>query len=130
MKRILIVDDDEINRMMLSNCLEKFAPCDVCGNGQEGLELFEKSCQSRWPYDLVCIDLVMPVMNGHMLLRKIREMEAEYGVVARVKIFIISASSSPWDMADTVLDNIADDYIVKPFSNAKLKGMLEKYSLI
>ena len=131
MSRFLIVDDDEMSSMMLANFLQKYAPCDVCGNGLEGLERFDISLRNGVPYDLVCIDLAMPIMNGHVLLRKIRELEAERARTAggRVKIFIVSASNSPWDMADTVLDNIADDYIVKPFTGRNLVTLLDKHNL-
>jgi CheY-like chemotaxis protein len=130
MKHCLVVDDDQMSRTMLANFVSQFARCDIAPDGRHGLELFEHSLRNARPYEVVFLDLAMPVMNGHVLIRKIRELESRQPAgYLPTKIFVISFSSSPWDMAETVLDKIADDYMVKPFSRAKLVQLLIKHGL-
>ena len=129
MGRCLIIDDDPLCRAMLTNFF--CARCDLAADGQQGLTLFEKSLSTGLTYDLICLDLAMPVMSGHMLIRRIRELSNDPSRAASVqsKIFVISASSSPWDMAEALLDNFADDYLIKPLHHEKLLALLEKHGL-
>ena len=131
MERYLIVDDEEMGRYMLQAFLSEFALCDVAENGNEALRLFEKAQLEGKPYDLLCVDLIMPGMNGIALIRKIRELERIDSVYVgvRSKIFVITASDSAWDKADLLLENLCDDYIVKPFNRESLKDDLYKHEL-
>lgn len=132
MKRYLIIDDDEMGRLMLQDFLSEFAPCDCAENGKEGLALFEQALLSGNPYNLLCVDLIMPEMNGLALIRKIRDLEKSHPVFNdfRTRIFVISASDSTWDRADLLLDNLCDDYIVKPFNRSSLMANLRKNDLV
>ena len=132
MKRYLIVDDDEINRLMLHDFLSEFAKCDLAENGKEGLNFFEKALAERDPYDLLCIDLMMPEMNGLALIRKIRGIEKTHNGAGdvRTKVFVITSSDSIWDRSDLVLDNLCDEYIVKPFCRGVLLTDLHKNILV
>jgi two-component system chemotaxis response regulator CheY len=130
-KRCLIVDDDELSCAMLSSVISKFARCDTAHNGKHALDLFQFSITGGRPYDLVCVDLAMPVMNGHALVRKIRHLEKLSGYDDHpTTIIVVSASSSPWDMAETILDGICDDYVVKPLRRDKLLDVLRKSGIV
>jgi two-component system chemotaxis response regulator CheY len=132
MKRYLVVDDDEMGRLMLQDFLSEFAPCDCAANGKEGLAFFEKALSEGNPYSLLCIDLIMPEMNGLALIRKIRELEKTNLLFSnfRTKIFVITASDSTWDKADLILEDLCDDYIVKPFNRSSLMANLYKNELV
>ena len=132
MKRYLIVDDENIGRLMLQNFLSEVAECDVAINGKEGLHLFEKAISDGRPYDLICVDLIMPEMNGLAMVRRVREFEKAHPVFSdfRTVIFVITASDSTWDKADLLLDNLCDDYITKPFSRSELMGNLYNHGLV
>lgn len=132
MMRYLVVDDEDMGRLMLSDFLSEFASCDVAANGKEGLALFEDAIKEGNPYSLLCIDLIMPEMNGLALIRKIRDMEQSQALSSdsRTKIFVITASDSPWDKADLLLDNLCDDYIVKPFDRDSLMEKLRQSDLV
>ena len=131
MNRYLVIDDEDVSRLMLSSFLSDFAPCDNAVNGKEGLQLFEKALEEGNPYTLLCIDLMMPELNGLALIRMIRDLEKKVAVFSdfRTKIFVITASDSAWDKADLLLDNLCDDYIVKPFERTTLLALLEKNKL-
>ena len=132
MKKFLIVEDDILSRKVLEDFMSAFAECDTAPNGKIGYELFEKAIVDGHPYDLVCSDIVMPEMDGHELVRRIREREESLPIsgYVRTKIFMISASGSPKDMTHAILDNTCDDYIVKPFQRETLRAMFQKYNLI
>jgi two-component system chemotaxis response regulator CheY len=132
MKRFLVIDDDKISRWMLRDFLSKFNPCDVAENGKEGLLAFETALAEGNPYSLLCVDLMMPEMNGHALIRKIRELEKKNPLFAdsRTKIFVVTASDSTWDKAELLLEDLCDDYIVKPFNRDSLKTKLRYHGLV
>lgn len=132
MKRFLIVEDDELARTILTTCMSEFADCVTAPNGKVGYELFEKALRDGCPFDLVCSDVLMPELGGHEMVSRIRACEASLPVSGyiRTKIFMISASGSPEDMYQAILDNNCDDYIVKPLDRPTLRAMLKKYDLI
>ena len=132
MKRYLIVDDDGMGRFLLKEFLGGFASCDVAENGKEGLRLFEQALSDGNPYSLICIDLVMPEMNGLALIRRIKELEKLHHLSHEytARIFVITASDTAWDKADLLLDNLCDDYIVKPFDRSALQARLRTYGLV
>jgi CheY-like chemotaxis protein len=74
----------------------------------------------------------MPEMNGLALVRKIRDIEKSHPVFTdlHTKIFVISSSDSAWDKADFLLDNLCDNYIVKPFSRSDLMEKLHAIKLV
>ncbi len=132
MKKFLIVEDDKLSCTILEDFLSDFADCDTAANGKIGYELFEKAILDGHPYDLICSDVVMPEMDGHELVCQIRTREESLPIAGYVctTIFMITASDSPKDMAQAIIDNNCDDYIVKPFQRELLKSMLLKYDLI
>ena len=132
MKRFLIVDDDLLGLTVLRDFLSEFAQCDGAQNGKVAYEMFEKAVIDGKPYNLICSDVFMPGMDGHELIRKIRDREASLPIqgILRTVIFMISASGSPGDMTHAILDNDCDDYVVKPFQREQVKWLLEKYNLL
>lgn len=126
--RSMIVDDDEMGRLMLATLMEEFGPCDQAANGQEALELFDRALAEGNPYSLICLDIVMPVMDGKTTLINIRERDKVQG--GRTKVFMISACSSPQDIEDAFFEGDCDDYVVKPFRRDALTQMIERHNLI
>ena len=126
--RSLIVDDDAMGRLMLASFLEELGPCDQAENGQQALELIDAATTADAPYNLICLDIVMPVMDGTTTLRGIRERNLEQG--RRTKVFMISACSSPQDIEDAFFEGDCDDYVVKPFQREAVTQMLQRHKLI
>jgi two-component system copper resistance phosphate regulon response regulator CusR len=108
-KRVLLIDDEErILNFVRRGLQAEGLAVDTAPNGEEGLRL----ALSR-PYDLVILDLVMPVVDGHAVLRGILEQKPAQPVL------ILSALN---DTASKVssLEGGAEDYISKPFSLEEL----------
>lgn len=132
MKRFLIAEDDALSRKILEDFFVEFAQCDTAEDGHEAFNLFEKAILDGKPYDLVCTDIIMPKVDGLDLIRKIRACEQSLPIVdyLTTKIFVISVSDSPKDMANAILECGCDDYVVKPFRRDQLRSLLEKFQLI
>ncbi len=126
--RSLIVDDDEIGRLMLATFIEAFGPCDHAENGNLALNLIDTAISEGDLYDLVCLDIVMPILDGTLTLKGIRERDQKLG--RRTKVFMISACNSPQDIENAFFEGDCDDYIVKPFHREAVNQMLVRHKLI
>lgn len=131
-KRYLVIEDDALSRKVLENFFSEFARCDTAEDGASGYGLFEQAILENKPYDLICTDITMPGLNGHELIKKIRNREQSLPIhgYMHTAIFVISASNCSKDMENALLDSDCDDYIVKPFRQEMLKALLEKYNLL
>ena len=71
--RILIAEDDFASRKFMLKFLTKYAEVDVTVDGQEAVNAFELALEDGEPYDLVCLDVMMPNMNGYELTDFLRK---------------------------------------------------------
>lgn len=125
--RILIVEDEVSNRLMLSECLREVYKTDVAVNGQEAVLAFQLAHMETDPYQVVLLDIEMPVMDGQETLKTIREMESGMGVRPgqEAKILMITAHGDQQNMFDAVFKGGASGYLVKPVS---CEALLESIS--
>jgi two-component system copper resistance phosphate regulon response regulator CusR len=107
--RILLVEDEAKVSNFVSRGLtaERFA-VDVASDGQTGYEL-----ATTYDYDLLILDLMLPVMDGKELLRRVRRNNSN------VPVLILTARDAVSDKVDN-FDAGADDYLTKPFAFAEL----------
>ncbi len=109
-ERILLVDDNNINRQIARGILKAYGfVIDDAENGQEAVEKIEGS-ESGY-YDLVLMDVRMPVMNGYEATRKIRAMEDE--TKAKLPVIAMTANSFEEDIK-AAKDVGMDAHIAKP----------------
>ncbi|WP_088894283.1 adenylate/guanylate cyclase domain-containing protein [Leptolyngbya ohadii] len=113
--RVLVVDDNEMNRDLLSRRLQRQGHIIVMAeNGQEALEKLRSQ-----PFDLVLLDVMMPVMNGYQLLETLKADPD----LRHIPVIMISAL----DDLDSVVRCIelgAEDYLFKPFNPTLLKARI------
>jgi CheY-like chemotaxis protein/HPt (histidine-containing phosphotransfer) domain-containing protein len=114
---ILVVDDDELNQRMMLLLLKRDGHVVECVSN--GLEAFE-AVKSK-PYDMVLMDLQMPVMDGVEASRQIREWEKEN---AHVFIVALTASYLPERGGELFAAGI-DNYMPKPFNVSHLRNILQ-----
>jgi two-component system chemotaxis response regulator CheY len=128
--RILVVEDDFISRRLLCRYLEAFGECDVAINGREALEAVEAGIKSGEHYDLICLDIMMPEMDGHESLQRIRNLEAadgmDVGMGARI---IMTTSLEDSKNIREAFSGSADGYVVKPIEKKKLIQTLSDLGL-
>ena len=77
--KILIVDDDRLCRVLLDEMLAEYGVCHQAECGRDALQFVAQSLDEGSPYDLVCLDIMMPGMDGHAVLDEIRRLDAEHG---------------------------------------------------
>jgi two-component system chemotaxis response regulator CheY len=130
--RALIVDDDFYSRIMLHDMLRAVADCHIAVNGEEAVDAFKRAIEDGRPYDLVCMDLVMPEMDGQQALREMRALEDERGVdqVDRCSIFVVSMVEDNRETNEAFFLGGADCFLVKPIEETKLLAELRDHGLL
>lgn len=129
--RTLIVEDDFVCRRLLQSMLKPYGDVDIAVNGLEALEAFKLAVDEHNGYDLICIDILMPEMNGQELLKKIRDYEESleiYGMDG-VKI-IMTTSIGDFGNIKSAFVEQCDAYMVKPIERSKLVEKLMELGLI
>ncbi|MBU1229748.1 MAG: response regulator [Proteobacteria bacterium] len=130
--RALIVDDDFYSRVMLHDMLRDVAECHIAVNGEEAVEAFKRALTDGRPYDLVCMDLVMPEMDGQQALREMRGFEDDKGLpdAQRCKIVVISMLEDSRETNDAFFLGGADCFLVKPINEERIMTELRALGLI
>ena len=77
----------------MSNFLSKYGECDVTVDGLEAVDAFMMALEEENPYDLVCLDIMMPVMDGYQALVGIRNMEKERNIPDDKAVKVIMATA-------------------------------------
>jgi len=128
--KILIVDDDGANRLLLKRFLKDVGECHVAENGSEALEAFGSAAQHGQPYDLVCLDILMPGMDGQETLKRIRAEEKAGGILAPHTTRVIMTTALR-DMKEVMeaYGSLCDGYLVKPIERNKLLGLINQFGL-
>jgi two-component system chemotaxis response regulator CheY len=129
--RILIAEDDFASRRVILKFLSVYGECDVTVDGMEAIDAFMMALDEGEPYDLICLDIMMPIMDGYQALKNIRDIEKERNIPEdkRVKVIMTTALNEEknvkkaFELGCTV-------YCAKPIDMDKLKGTLEKLELI
>mgnify|MGYP002795046642 CR=1 FL=1 len=116
--RILVVDDYEINRMLIGELLDYHygITADFANNGEEGVKMVDKNT-----YDLVLMDVNMPVMDGIQATKLIRKKHASLPIIA------LTANSMEGDAQEFMAKGM-DDYLAKPLEYGELNRVLMRFS--
>lgn len=130
--RTLIVEDDFLNRILIQKMLMPYGPCDIAVNGEEAIAAFELAYNEDEPYDLICMDIMMPTMDGKTALLKIREKEKTLNIKPsnEVKVAMITALEAPADVVESYYKCGCSTYLVKPIERYKIKAMLQELELL
>jgi len=125
--KILIVEDEFTSRALLNVLLSRFGKCEIAVNGNEAVHAFRTALQNNEPYDLICLDIMMPLMNGQDVLREIRIKEAEKNIqgLDSAKIIMVTALSDFNNISKAFREQ-CDAYLVKPIEREKVIQTIEK----
>lgn len=129
--KTLIAEDDFVSRRLLQTMLEAYGQVDIAVNGVEALEAFKLSIEEKSPYDLICIDILMPEMNGQELLKEIRNYEEMLGIYgsAGTKIIMTTSIGDFGNIRSAFVEQ-CDAYMVKPIDRNKLVEKLNELELV
>lgn len=128
--RILIAEDDYVSRKFLFKFLSQFGDCDVTVDGMEAIEVFMMALDEKNYYDLICLDIMMPEVDGIKALKTIRKLELERHVPLenRCRIIMTTALNATDEIFDS-FDSGSEAYAVKPIDTDKLKEVMGRLGL-
>lgn len=128
--KILIVEDDFASRLILQKLLSAQGECHIAVNGQEAVEVFRAALEAQQPYQLVCLDIMMPKMDGQSALREMRAAEEAKGILSTsgAKIVMVTALQDMKNVM-TAYESLCDGYLPKPISRASVNEVLQQLKL-
>jgi two-component system chemotaxis response regulator CheY len=129
--KILIVEDDFVSRRLLQNMIKAYGTVDIAVNGIEALEAFKLAIDEQAPYDLICIDILMPEMNGQELLKAIKHHEEMLGIYGLdgVKVIMTTSIGDFGNIKSAFIEQ-CDAYMVKPIDREQLVNKLKELKLV
>ena len=129
--RTLIVEDDFMTRKLMARLISRYGECDVAVNGEEAIAAYSQSVKDNKKYDLICLDILMPGLDGHQTLKKIREIESTNHIKSenRVKIIMTTVLSDSASVMEA-FNSKCEAYLIKPIDSKKLVQQLEFLGLI
>ena len=129
--KILLAEDDFVTRKYMSNFLSKYGECDVTVDGMEAVDAFLMAMEDGEPYDLVCLDIMMPVMDGYQALVGIRNLEKERGIPEEksVKVIMTTALNEEKNVK-MAFELGCTIYSGKPLDQERVDQALRKLGLI
>jgi len=129
--KTLIVEDDFTSRVVLQEILKSYGTTHIAVNGKEAVEAVRLALEANEYYDLICLDIMLPEMDGQEALRQIRELEKASNILSldRVRVVMTTALSDLKNVS-AAYSSLCDAYLVKPIERAKLLEEIRKLGLI
>ena len=129
--KTLIVEDDFASRTLLQELVKGFGTSHIAVNGKEAVEAVNIALDKNEPYDLICLDIMMPVMDGQVALKEIRALEEARGIISSrgSKIVMTTALKDMKNLGEA-FHSLCDDYLDKPIRKAQFLEKLRGLGLI
>lgn len=129
--KALVVEDEFVARRVLQRFLASYGTCDVAVDGEEALEAVQSAVAEGQPYELVCVDIGLPKLDGQDLLAQLRGLEIERGVELGqgAKIIMTTSATSKGHVLGAFRAG-AEAYLIKPITLQALSAELTKLGLI
>ena len=129
--RILIAEDDFASRKFMLRFLSQYGECDVTVDGMEAVDAFLMALEAGESYDLVCLDIMMPELDGYQALKAMRDIEKEKGVpVNKSEKIIMTTALNEGRNVTKAFELGCVAYAGKPIDQEKFENVLRKLELI
>ena len=127
----LLVEDDFASRLLLQTFLSRYGECHIAVNGREAVEAVRSALERGERYDLICMDIMMPEMDGREAVRRARALEVEHGILSSSGAKIIMTTAVE-DMKEVIrcFQELCDAYLMKPIDLAQLLSHMRSYQLV
>ena len=126
--RILIAEDDRLSRVFLKKFLSSYGTCDVAVDGMEALDAFMEAVKQKEPYDLLCLDIMMPRVDGLKVLKAIRVLEKQHNL--KHTCIMMMTALADVEYVDQALELGCDAYVAKPIDTEKVESVMRNLKLI
>ena len=129
--RTLIVEDDFTSRLLLQSFLSRYGECHIAVNGKEAVDAFRAARERGEAYDLVCMDIMMPEMDGQTAVREMRAMEEARGTRSTdgAKIIMTTALDDVKNVVES-FQSLCDAYLFKPIDRQMLLNRIQELHLM
>lgn len=132
--RILLVEDVEISRMVTENILRQFSEVTFIDNAKNGFEAIKKTLdlyKKSKKYDVIFMDIIMPITSGYQALESIRKYEKDNYIEEnnRSKIVILSSLNTKEEI-ENGLRMGANKVFIKPINYEDIKSLFKEWNMI
>ena len=129
--KILIVEDDFASRKLMQKYLSPYGICEVVVDGEEAVLAFSESLENDDPFDLVCLDIMLPKKDGQQVLKSIRSLEASRGIEGSegVKVIMTTALGDAENIMSAFRSQ-CEGYLTKPVTRQRLLEEIKDLGLL
>jgi two-component system chemotaxis response regulator CheY len=129
--QVLLVEDDFACRLLLQTFLGRYGECHIAVNGKEAVDAVRSALDCGKGYDLICMDVMMPEMDGREAVRHVRALELAKGIQSThgAKIFMTTAVHQIKEVA-ACFKELCDAYLVKPVDLGELLKHMRTFQLV
>jgi len=130
--KFLIAEDDPAGAILLRMILLEYGEVGEVNNGPAAIEAFDDAWSEGKPYDVIFLDIMMPDMSGHEVLKVIRDRERALRLpqIREVKIIMTSALDSAESVSQAFHEGRASAYLVKPIYAHSVITEMKKLGII
>jgi two-component system chemotaxis response regulator CheY len=129
--RALVVEDDPTSALLLQEFLKGFGPVQLVADGNAAVDAVGIAIWAGEPYDLICLDIMLPELDGIGVLKEIRDMEKDAGTATAKwsKVIMTTALRDPKTVS-AAGRGLCDAYLTKPIRKDELMDRLRTLQLI
>ena len=129
--RALLAEDDLASRLLLQTFLSRYGDCHIAINGREAVEAVRASLARGQGYDLICMDIMMPEMDGREAVRQVRALETARGILSTYGAKIIMTTAVD-DVREVIrcFQELCDSYLIKPIDLNELLRQMKAYRVV
>ncbi len=129
--RILIAEDDRISRAFLQKFMVTYGEVEVAVDGMDAIDIYMDAIKEGKPFDLLCLDIMMPKVDGLKVLKVIRQLENQNDKASDKKIKIIMMTAlADIGYVDEAFRLGCDAYASKPVDTEKVEEAMRNLGLI
>jgi len=129
--RILIAEDDRISRSFLQKFMVTYGEVEVAVDGMDAIDIYMDAIKEGRPFDLLCLDIMMPKVDGLKVLKVIRQLENQNEKASDKKIKIIMMTAlADIGYVDEAFRLGCDAYASKPVDTEKVEEAMRNLGLI
>ncbi len=128
--RTLIVEDSRSMQELLREIVAPFGRVVQVPDGRQAVNAFIRSLEDKKLFDLILMDIEMPILDGHKALGMIRRMEEQRLGGIQTKVVMVSSLADYENILKAQFEERADAYLTKPFEPEMLLEILRNHGLI